>query len=711
MSSKIFKRSKRSTVDLQAEGRKAWKTFELLSSRITGFDEIKESKYWYPLTGARDGAHLYTYFPFLFADVFPGLKRVQMRKLSVMSLLYLYHMLLDDVLMDEERVPAREVLLVSNAYSLEALGILSELFGARALPWKRVLRLHRQYSTATLLEGRHHTNVLEPYQSRDMLRILSGKSAMAKLILLALCALANREEYLEPLMRSFDLHYVADQMFDDFRDWKIDLRAGRYSYLLTRVITSFNLQERIESMDGDQRVELVGKYFYLSGIAEAYLGEVLAYWEQAKKSLGPINCPLWFAFLSNCQMRIHGIRSEVAYGARQLLLQEHKYDYRLVAIGEATAPSVSNPVSSVASSVSGAALRAVQFLRKRYAPGVGFEDYVVFSTSLPTWVSAYVGTSLMRWTECEGSPNGADSRSLKAMLKGMAVDLIASQSEGGWACNSSAPPDADTTAWVTGFLLKMGIEHERVLKRGVEGLLSFRQADGGFATYLPNALGRGFGGYGDSHVEVTAVALEVLIRAGLTTNGRVIETATKHIREKQEGSGLWQAYWWEGQMFATYYCLRALHAGGARLKDGLGAGLIASINERQSKDGSWGAETTGRSLVFETALALNTLLLLGHDLADSDAARRGVAWLLNYQSADGGWDSRPMLRVPEGDDRDPWSRREWKMDLANGVGILVRDQNRSYTTATVLAALTEFLSCAGDRRLVAAPKHGLQAVA
>jgi hypothetical protein len=718
MSSVIYRRSKRSLVDLQAEGRKAWKTFEEISEKITGFNEIKQSKYWYPLTGARDGAHLYTYFPFLFNDAFPGLTRRQMRKLSVMSLLYLYHMLLDDALMDEDKAPPRVVVLVSNAYSLTALGILEELFATRTLPWKRVMQLHSQYSTAALLEERHHTNTLEPYNRRDMLRILSGKSAMAKLILLSLCSLANRDEYLAPLMRSFDLHYVADQMVDDFRDWKIDLNAGRYSYLLTRVTTTCNLQKKIESTDAGERVELFGKHFYLSGIAESYFDEVLTYWDKAKQCVKSINCPQWVAFLNNCQMRIHGIRSEITCGSRRLLLQEQKYAYRLVPVsGEGSADethlalSVSNPVASVASNVSGAARRAVKFLRKRYKPGIGFEEFVVFSTPLPIWVSAYVGTALMHWCENEAARTGSKYDSLKVMLRRLADDLVAVQGNGGWSPNADAPPDADTTAWVTGFLLAIGASSDQVVNRAVEGLLTYRRLDGGFCTYRSEALGQGFGAYGDSHVEVTAVALEVLLKTGVEISGEVTETATRLMREKQEANGLWQSYWWEGQMYATYHCLRTLQATGEVLDDIRRADLITSITDRQSKDGVWGEETPGKIIAFETALALRSLCLLDPELADSDPVKRGIVWLLNHQALDGSWDSRPMLRVPDGNDQSPWSPRDWKLDMANAVGVLVRDQTRSFTTATVLAALTDFLCCAGDRRLIASLKYAFQAVA
>ena len=642
-----------------------------------------------------------------------------MRKLSTMSLLYLYHMLLDDVMMDEDRVPARAVVIVSNAYSLSALRILDELFAERTLPWKRIMQLHSQYSTAALLEEQHHTKALEPYEPGDMLRILSGKSAMAKLILLSLCALANRDEYLEPLMKSFDLHYVADQMFDDFRDWKIDLGAGRYSCLLTRVITSCKLEEKVLAMDGSQRVELVGKYLYLSGVVESYLDEVLAYWDKAKKCVESIACPQWIAFINNCQMRIHGIRSELACGARRLLLQEGKYAYNLVPAtrkeidaGEIDiALSVSSPVPSVASSVSEAGQRAVDYLRKQYTPGVGFEDFVVFSTPLPVWVGAYAGVALAHWYKHEATSRGSGSRSLKALLMRLAGDLIDKQREDGWAPNSDAPSDADSTSWVLRFLMDVGAGSAQIVNRAIDSLLIYQRRDGGFRTIMPDWLGKGFASYGDSHVEVTAVAIEALLKVGLKKTDDVIEAAARHLKQRQAGDGLWQAYWWDGQMFATYHSLRSLLATGEPFEDNLRKDLAAGIIRRQSEAGTWGEETAGKNFAFETSLALRTLLQLQPDLAGSDAVKRGIVWLLKYQGADGSWDSRPMLRVPDGNDKDPWTTRNWKPDMANGVGILVRDQNRSFTTATVLGALTDFLACAGEGCLITTLKQKLQAVA
>ena len=80
--------------------------------------------------------------------------------------------------------------------------------------------------------------------------------------------------------------------------------------------------------------------------------------------------------------------------------------------------------------------------------------------------------------------------------------------------------------------------------------------------------------------------------------------------------------------------------------------------------------------------------------------QRGIIWLLNFQGADGSLDSGPIMRVPEGNDKEPWNNKHWKLDSPNGVNILVRDQNRLFTTATVLAAFADFLRLAGDRYLM-----------
>jgi squalene-hopene/tetraprenyl-beta-curcumene cyclase len=213
-------------------------------------------------------------------------------------------------------------------------------------------------------------------------------------------------------------------------------------------------------------------------------------------------------------------------------------------------------------------------------------------------------------------------------------------------------------------------------------------------------------GYTGSHPEVTAVVVRVLLKAGLDPAGEIIRRAVSYLKECQGPDGLWQSYWWDGQMYATYHCLRALKACGSHSGRQRGAAVAATILAGQGGDGSWGEKTAGKNQAFETALALGSLLTLGESSAAA-ALKRGGVWLLNHQAADGGFTSGPMMRVPDKDETEPWKREQWALDSVGGFGALGRDQNRLFTTSTVVSALTDYLRVAGDRGVVVSTRPGL----
>lgn len=710
MPEKIFRMTKRSGPDLQAEGQKVWKEFEKTVTLFPGFDELQKMRRFPTFEGATEGTHLYTHFPFLFSPAFPEINRKQMRRLSLLSLFYLYHILIADELMDEEIDAVHPALFLSNTCWLKAMEILDSLFVNRTLPWKDLKRLHWTYAEATLIESRFHSGEVGEYQKDDLFRILAGKSAMAKLILVSLCRLSGRESYLKPLVRSFEYFYLADQLFDDFRDWKKDLESRRYSYLLTQVITSYQLTEKLSGLDGKQAVNLVGKHLYLSGILEQYFSEVADYRSRAKQRVAGIDCPSWTALLDALQLKVKVVRADIGRQSRKLLLQENDYDYRLIPeteIREARSESyahhngVGHPVRWVATGVFEAVGNAAEFLVQSCQRDKWFEDFMVFGAPMTIWVSAYVALALHEWNIWLKKRAPAGYSTFNRSLKKLAKLLADKRKENGWSPAESAPIDADTSAWVIAFLRCSSTVKSEVLDHWVRDLLEFQRADGGFRTYLPNSVGREFEAYSASHVEVTAVVLEVLRLAGAAPDSEAIRKGLEFIDRMRNPDGLWEAYWWDGQMFATYHCIKAQMACGAKPGQEEIEKLLSRITAMQEEDGCWGMRTKGKNIAFETALALKAALLLDRTVYGEKWFEKGVTWLLNNQGVDRAWESGPMMRVPEGTDLKPWEYDNWKQDMINGVGILVRDQNRYFTTATALSALTDYLVCAGDHRLVA----------
>lgn len=690
-------------VDLHAEGREVWAAFHELAEEMAGFAALKRSPEFAYLDGIKDGVNLYTYFPYLFLETFPELNKRVFGKLSLMSLLYVHHIIIADALLDDDKELPRESLLVSNACSLRALEVLTGLYGKKRFPWSEVTELHRQYSLATALEKERPVGETDGYSFEDLMSRLSRKSAMAKLIPLALCTLSGRREHLAPLTSSFDLYYLSEQLVDDFRDWKDDLAAGRYSYLLTSVLDTCGLRTKLEGIEAEAAAQIVGKHMYLSGLAESYLARAIEYCEQAKESVASLACPRWIRFLDSFQMGIHVTQTNIAKRSRQFLLQTDKYDYSLEPADGASKKTlgVPHPVRSVSPTVSDAGRRAADFLWRRYKPGTGFEDFMMAPGQLPVWVSGYVGTALLEWLKNAGEYE-TNGRALRQMLRRLAADLKLKRGSGGvWAPTASMPEDADTSVWVLDFLLTLGRIEKPLVKEAVAGLLEYRRTNGSFGTYLPGALGPGADGYHDSHVEVTAVVAGLLLKTGLDPGDERVEKALAYVRARQCEDELWRAYWWDGQMYATYHCLRALLAGSQSFDEGERARIVNAIMAKQGADGSWSEATFGKNKAFETALALKSLMLIDASSAAREGVRGGVTWLLNNQAADGGFYSGPMLRLPAREEKEPWLRQHWTPDTIYGFGVLGRDEKRFFTTATVLSALAEFLVLAGDQRAVA----------
>jgi hypothetical protein len=118
------------------------------------------------------------------------------------------------------------------------------------------------------------------------------------------------------------------------------------------------------------------------------------------------------------------------------------------------------------------------------------------------------------------------------------------------------------------------------------------------------------------------------------------------------------------------------------------AETIHTVIAEQLADGSWSDDAEGRGEAFATAFAMLTLLLLpeAESLHSSAAA---AAWLLQHQRSDGSWPVTPILRIPPPMLRDPASRAEWRTNEP-GTGVILEDERRIFTTASVVWALSVY---------------------
>jgi squalene cyclase len=166
-----------------------------------------------------------------------------------------------------------------------------------------------------------------------------------------------------------------------------------------------------------------------------------------------------------------------------------------------------------------------------------------------------------------------------------------------------------------------------------------------------------------STADLTGRVLRGLSAAGAGLNEPAVVRATDFLRSRQQPSGAWFGRWTVNYVGGTAYVLQGLAAIGCRL-DAAAESTRADPNHeailhavtwlksKQNTDGGWGETPEsyrepkkagdGPSMPGLTALALLSLLSLGCRDAHVE---RAVTYLLQTQTAEGGWPGNDWLQV------------------------------------------------------------------
>ncbi len=248
-------------------------------------------------------------------------------------------------------------------------------------------------------------------------------------------------------------------------------------------------------------------------------------------------------------------------------------------------------------------------------------------------------------------------------------------SVGGWYFEYANEfyPDCDDTAEILAVLARVHIEdpelEERVraaVQRALDWQLSMQNDDGGWGAFDKNCDRQlltliPFADHNamidPSTADITARTIEALRAQALPADHPAIERALRFLRRAQESDGAWYGRWGANYIYGTWLALSALSAVGKRAF-GPGASVAAHrgvgwLRGCQNDDGGWGESLAsydrpeergvGESTATQTAWAIMGLVAAGAAEPESDAAasadavRRGVAYLLQTQAADGSW--------------------------------------------------------------------------
>ena len=317
--------------------------------------------------------------------------------------------------------------------------------------------------------------------------------------------------------------------------------------------------------------------------------------------------------------------------------------------------------------------KGIRFLLDAQSGGV-WRDFDTLAGTSDEWVTAYVATQLAHIERAE--TRAAASSALRWLLRRRFFSR-------GWGYNRLVPADSDSTAWVLQLAARLGTSRAR-LRRAQKFLDASAFDDGGMPTFARSGpirrftrLARkiSFSGWCAAHACVTAVAAPVTPGAA---------RARDYLRRTQAHDGSWTAYWWVDPEYSTALAMDALASAGS-VDDREPIARAARWAERRlSADGAVRTALHPAGSAFATALCMHALQ------ADVPAMRESLAaareWLLSAQRPDGSWLPSAELRIPPPHERDPERFHRWQRH-GRGAGSILHDQNRLFTTATVLRAL------------------------
>ncbi|MGB0515142.1 MAG: squalene--hopene cyclase, partial [Wenzhouxiangellaceae bacterium] len=237
---------------------------------------------------------------------------------------------------------------------------------------------------------------------------------------------------------------------------------------------------------------------------------------------------------------------------------------------------------------------------------------------------------------------------------------------GGWAFQYNNPhyPDLDDTAMVAWAMHDHdAARYEDSIDRAARWLTGMQSSNGGFgafdvdntAEYLNQIPFADHGALLDPPTaDVSARCLMLYARLDDDRFATARERVREYLLSEQEPDGSWFGRWGTNYIYGTWSALAALGADGVERNRDAIERAVAWLESIQFEDGGWGegnqsyhdeslAGTGSCPRAFQTAWALLGLVAAGR--ADSDAARRGVAWLVKHQDADGAWHD-PWFTAP-----------------------------------------------------------------
>ena len=282
----------------------------------------------------------------------------------------------------------------------------------------------------------------------------------------------------------------------------------------------------------------------------------------------------------------------------------------------------------------------------------------------PIWDTALAAHALM---EAGEAPQGdAMKRACDWLASKQVLDLKGDWAvqapdlrPGGWAFQYANDyyPDVDDTAVVAMALGRSDdAAYREAIDRAAEWIVGMQSANGGWGafdidnddSYLNHIPFADHGALLDPPTEdVSARCLSFLAQAGYGRDHPAVIRGLDYLKRTQEPDGSWYGRWGTNYVYGTWSVLCALNAVGEDMTAPYVRKAVDWLLARQNADGGWGEsgasywpekrDHAAPSTASQTAWALLALMAAGE--VESEAVRRGVAWLMTARrEADGRWE-------------------------------------------------------------------------